>query len=273
MIVIDIVEHYNKINKKYFLKGGHTMRLENKVFIITGAASGMGKATTAKFIAEGAKVVACDRNEDVLNLWADNENVTPIVVDVTSIEDVKKMVSTAKETYGKLNGVCNIAGINDHSYPLLECDDARWDLIMDIDLKAPFRIIREAVPALIENGGGSIVNIGSYAALRGNHGPSYTAAKAGLEGLTKSVAFAHGKDNIRCNIIHPGGCATNLTMGPWAAGYHAAQAPLTALCKAMPIRGFGMPEEIANVCAFLCSDEASWVNGAVVSVDGGMSVC
>lgn len=249
------------------------MRLENKVFIITGAASGMGKATTAKFEAEGAKIVACDRNEEVLTVWADHENVTPIVVDVTNMDDIKKMVATAKDTYGKLDGVCNIAGINDHSFPLLECDDERWDLIMDIDLKAPFRIIREAMPLLQENGGGSIVNIGSYAALRGNHGPSYTAAKSGLEGLTKSVAFGYAKDNVRCNIIHPGGCATGLTMGPWAAHYHAAQAPLTAICKAMPIRGFGMPEEIANVCAFLCSDEASWVNGAVVSVDGGASVC
>ena len=166
------------------------MKLKDKVFIITGAASGMGKATTAKFVQEGAKVVACDRNEDVITLWKDDENVTPIIVDVTNMDDVKKMVETAKNTYGKVNGVCNIAGINDHSYPLLECDDARWDLVMDIDLKAPFRIIREVVPALIENGGGSIVNIGSYAALRGNHGPSYTAAKAGLEGLTKSIAFA-----------------------------------------------------------------------------------
>lgn len=249
------------------------MRLENKVYIITGAASGMGAATCTKFEAEGAKIVACDCSEKVLEMWSGHENVTPIVVDVTNMDDVKKMVQTVKEIYGKLNGLCNIAGINDHSYPLLECDDERWDRVMDIDLKAPFRIIREALPLMIENGGGSIVNIGSYAALRGNHGPSYTAAKAGLEGLTKSVAFAHAKDNIRCNIIHPGGCMTGLTMGPWAAGYHAAQSALSALCKAMPVNGFGRPEEIANACLFLCSDESTWINGAVLSVDGGMAVC
>lgn len=249
------------------------MKLKNKVFIVTGAASGMGEATTAKFVAEGAKVVACDRNEKVVERWGNEPNVTPIVVDVTNIDDVKKMAATAKEVYGKLDGVCNIAGINDHSYPLLECDDERWDNVLNIDLKAPFRIIRETMPLLIENGGGSIVNIGSYAALRGNHGPSYTAAKAGLEGLTKSVAFGYAKNNVRCNIIHPGGCMTGLTMGPWAAHYHPAQSALTALCQAMPVNGFGRPEEIANAVAFLCSDEATWINGAVLSVDGGMAVC
>lgn len=249
------------------------MKLKDKVYIITGAGSGMGKETTARFVLEGAYVVAIDRNEETLKQWEGNEQVTPLVCDVTNLEDVKKMVATAKEKYNRLDGVCNIAGINDHSYPLLECDDERWDLVLDIDLKAPFRIIREALPLMIENGGGSIVNIGSYAALRGNHGPSYTAAKAGLEGLTKSVAFGYAKNNIRCNIIHPGGCATGLTMGPWAAGYHEAQAPLSNICKAMPIRGFGMPNEIASVVCFLCSEDASWVNGAVISVDGGASVC
>lgn len=247
------------------------MKLKDKVFIITGAASGMGQATTAKFEAEGALVIACDCNEKVLALWSGHEHVTALVADVTQLEDVQKMVATAKEKYGKLDGVCNIAGINDLSYPLLETDDQRWDQVMDLDLKAPFRILREAMPLLIENGGGSIVNIGSYAALRGNHGPSYTAAKAGLEGLTKSIAFSYAKNNIRCNIIHPGGCMTGLTMGNLK--YHEAQGALSNLIKAMPVNSFGRPEEIANACAFLCSDEAKWINGAVISVDGGMSTC
>lgn len=247
------------------------MRLQDKVFIVTGAASGMGKATVSKFEAEGAKIVAADRNEAVLAAWEGHERVTPVHADITELSDIKKMIETVKEKYGHLDGVLNIAGINDLSYPLLETDDERWDAVMNIDLKAPFRILREAIPLLIENGGGSIVNIGSYAALRGNHGPSYTAAKAGLEGLTKSIAFGFAKNNIRCNIIHPGGCATNLTMG--GLQYHEAQGPLSALCKAMPVNGFGRPEEIANACAFLCSDEATWINGAVLSVDGGMAVC
>lgn len=247
------------------------MKLNGKVFIITGAASGMGKATTAKFEAEGAKVIACDCNEKVTEVWKGHENVTPLIIDVTNLDDIKKMIITTKETYRKLDGVCNIAGINDLSYPLLETDDERWDRVMDLDLKAPFRILREAIPLLIENGGGSIVNIGSYAALRGNHGPSYTAAKAGLQGLTRSIAFSFAKNNIRCNIVHPGGCMTNLTMG--GLQYHEAQGALSNIIKAMPVNSFGKPEEIANACAFLCSDEATWINGAVLSVDGGMSTC
>ena len=247
------------------------MKLKDKVFIVTGAGSGMGYATTAKFESEGAKIIAADRNAEALKHWEGHENITPFTMDVTNIEDIKKMVEAVKEKYGRLDGICNIAGINDLSYPLLETDDERWDMVLNIDLKAPFRIIREAMPLLIESGGGSIVNIGSYAALRGNHGPSYTAAKAGLEGLTKSIAFAYAKNNVRCNIIHPGGCATGLTLG--GLKYHEAQGSLSNLCKAMPVNGFGKPEEIANACAFLVSDEATWINGAVISVDGGMSVC
>lgn len=247
------------------------MKLNGKVFIITGAASGMGKEATARFEAEGAYVIAADRNEAVHQEWAGHEKITPVAVDITDLAGVKMLVQTARQKYNRLDGVCNIAGINDLSYPLLETDDERWDKVMDIDLKAPFRILREAIPLMVESGGGSIVNIGSYAALRGNHGPSYTAAKAGLEGLTKSIAFGFAKQNIRCNIIHPGACATNLTMG--GQTYHPAQEPLSAICQAMPVKWFGNPVDIANVCAFLCSDDAAWVNGAVISVDGGMAVC
>lgn len=247
------------------------MKLKDKVFIITGAASGMGKETALRFEEEGAYIVAVDRNEAVITEWEGHEKVTPIVIDITDLAGIKQLVQTVRDKFSRLDGVCNIAGINDLSYPLLETDDERWDKVMDIDLKAPFRILREAIPLMVESGGGSIVNIGSYAALRGNHGPSYTAAKAGLGGLTKSIAFGFAKQNIRCNIIHPGACATGLTMG--GQTYHEAQAPLTAICQAMPVKWFGVPQDIAKVCAFLCSDDAAWVNGAVISVDGGMAVC
>ncbi len=104
------------------------MRLKDKVFIITGSSSGMGKAATAKFEEEGAKIIACDRNEKVIELWSHHDNVTPIVVDVTCLDDIKKTVHVVKEKYGHLDGICNIAGINDLSYPLLETDDERWDM-------------------------------------------------------------------------------------------------------------------------------------------------
>ncbi len=247
------------------------MRLKDKVFVITGISSGMGKATAEKFEAEGAIVVGSVRKQEDAQKWEGHDRVIPVIADITKLEDVQGLIAVVKEKFGRLDGLCNIAGINDLSYPLLETDDERWETVMDTDLKAPFRIMREAAPLMIASGGGSIVNIGSYAALRGNHGPSYTAAKAGLEGLTKSAAFELAKYHIRCNIIHPGGCATRLTMG--GHNYHEAMQSMSAIIQAMPVNSFGKPEDIANACAFLCSDEAQWINGAVISIDGGMSVC
>lgn len=247
------------------------MKLKDKVFIITGISSGMGKATAEQFTAEGAIVVGSVRKETDAQIWADNDRVLPVLADVNHLDDIKRMVAMVKEKYGRLDGICNIAGINDLCYPLLETDDERWETVINTDLRAPFWIMREAMPLLIASGGGSIVNIGSYAALRGNHGPSYTAAKAGLEGLTKSVAFEFAKQNIRCNIIHPGGCATRLTMG--GHPYHTAMQSMSAIMQAMPVNSFGQPEDIAHACVFLCSDDAKWINGAVISIDGGMSVC
>ena len=247
------------------------MKLKDKVFIITGISSGMGKAAAEQFIAEGAIVVGSVRKETDAQIWDDNDRVLPVLADVNHLDDIKRMVAVVKEKYGRLDGICNIAGINDLCYPLLETDDERWETVINTDLRAPFWIMREAMPLLIASGGGSIVNIGSYAALRGNHGPSYTAAKAGLEGLTKSVAFEFAKQNVRCNIIHPGGCATRLTMG--GHPYHTAMQSMSAIMQAMPVNTFGQPEDIARACVFLCSDDAKWINGAVISIDGGMSVC
>ncbi|HLV49326.1 MAG TPA: SDR family oxidoreductase [Erysipelothrix sp.] len=248
-------------------------RLNNKVIIVTGAGSGMGAATTAMFVDEGAHVIACDMNESGLKQWEGNPNIISLQVDLTQKAAIDKISEVVKhQCDGKLHGLCNIAGINDLGYPLLETDDERWDRVIDVDLKAPFRLIRAIVPILIENGGGSIVNVGSYAALRGNHGPSYTAAKTGLTGLTKSVAFGHAKDNIRCNIIQPGGTATNI--GETSGGaYHEAQQVLSNILMATPVRFYNEPKEIAYLCTFLCSDESTWINGAEISIDGGMAVC
>ena len=247
------------------------MKLKDKVFIITGISSGMGKAAAEQFTAEGAIVVGSVRKETDAQIWVDNDRVLPVLADVNHLDDIKRIVAMVKEKYGRLDGICNIAGINDLCYPLLETDDERWETVINTDLRGPFWLMREAMPLLIASGGGSIVNIGSYAALRGNHGPSYTAAKAGLEGLTKSVAFEFAKQNVRCNIIHPGGCATRLTMG--GHPYHTAMQSMSAIMQAMPVNSFGQPEDIARACVFLCSDDAKWINGAVISIDGGMSVC
>ncbi len=248
------------------------IRLVDKVILITGAGNGMGCATTKLFADEGAKVIAVDFRENDLAQWNGVENVIPVLADVTSLEDIDKMVGEAENRFGRLDGICNIAGINDLSYPLEDTDDERWDKVHDIDLKAPFRICRRAIPTMVKNGGGAIVNIGSYAAIRGNHGPSYTSAKAGVIGLTRSIAFAYGADGIRCNVINPGGARTSI--GEHSGGdYHPAGAKLSAIIKAMPFFCYMDPIEIAKSCLFLCSDDATHINGAVLDVDCGMSTC
>lgn len=249
-----------------------TGRLKGKVTIVTGAANGMGAATTKLFAEEGAMVIAVDMREADLAQWDGVDGVVPVVADLTQQTGIDSAVDAAVNGFGRLDAVCNIAGINDLSYPLEETDDVRWDRVMDIDLKAPFRMCRRCVPEMLKNGGGAIVNIGSYAALRGNHGPSYTAAKAGVEGLTKSIAFAYGGQGIRANVIHPGGTMTDI--GAHSGGdYHAAQAKLSGLIKAMPVNWMMQPTDIARAYLFLVSDDAEHINGAALSVDGGMCVC
>lgn len=248
-------------------------RLEGKVAVVTGAGNGMAYETTKLFVEEGAKVVAADIRAEDLAQWDGVEGVIAVVADITKLEDIEKIAKSAEDAFGKIDILCNIAGINDLSYPLEACDDERWDRVMDLDLKAPFRLCRRIVPTMVAGGGGSVINIGSYAALRGNHGPSYTAAKAGLEGLTKSIAFAYAKEGIRCNIIHPGGTMTNIHTHSGEGGYHEAQAKLSGIMKALPVNFMCMPVEIAKACLFLASDDSTHINGAVLSVDGGMSVC
>ncbi len=248
------------------------MRLEGKVVIITGAGNGMGYETTKLFQKEGSSIIAVDYREEDLKKWDGFDNILPILADITKLDDIEKIILAAKTNFGRLDAICNIAGINDLNYPLEATDDERWDRVHDIDLKAPFRICRSAIPVMLKNGGGSIVNIGSYAAVRGNHGPSYTAAKAGLIGLSKSIAVEYGKAGIRCNVINPGGTRTNI--GEHSGGeYHPSGQKLSKIVASLPVDWFMMPEDIAKVCLFLCSDDAKRINGAVIAVDGGMACC
>ena len=248
-------------------------RLKDKVILVTGAGSGIGYATADLFRREGARVVAAVRKAADLPLWEHTGGVAPVVMDVTRREDIEAALDWIQDTYARLDGVCNIAGINDRHFTLDDTDEALWDRIMDTDLKGPFRILKRAVPMMLRSGGGSIVNIGSYAALRGNHGPSYTAAKAGLAGLTKSIAFGYGPQGIRCNIVHPGAVDTDINLHSGGEAHPVGMARLRKIADAYPSGWSAKAEEIAAVCLFLCSDEARHVNGAELSVDGGACCC
>jgi NAD(P)-dependent dehydrogenase (short-subunit alcohol dehydrogenase family) len=248
-------------------------RLKGKAALITGAGNGIGYAMTKLFAEQGAKVAAVSLHNESLKKWDNVENVFPIQADITRLEDINRMIDVAEKGFGGLDIVCNVAGINDLAYPLEETGDERWDKVIDLDLKAPFRICRKAITGMVERGSGVILNIGSYAAVRGNHGPSYSAAKHGLTGLTLSIAVAYASKGIRCNVLNPGAVKTQI--GAHSGGeYHPGGLKLFMdIVEKLPVQWRCEPDAIALSALFLCSDDARHVNGAVIAVDGGMSAC
>jgi NAD(P)-dependent dehydrogenase (short-subunit alcohol dehydrogenase family) len=248
-------------------------RLQGKCALITGAGSGIGHAVTKLFLEQGASVAAIGRRQESLERWTGVPNALAIRADITRPDDIDRMIQEAEREIGPIDIVCNVAGINDLCYPLVETSDERWDSVLDLDLKAPFRICRAVIPGMVERGRGVILNVGSYAAVRGNHGPSYTAAKAGLTGLTLSIAVAYARSGVRCNVINPGGVRTEI--GAHSGGEYHPQgiAMFGGIVTGFPVPWICDPEDIAPIAVFLCSDEAKHVNGAVVAVDGGMSAC
>ena len=245
-------------------------RLEGQVALITGAANGMGYTMTETFVKEGAVVVACDVMQSVLEKWNGVESVEPMVVDVTDSKNVDEAIAHVVSKYGKLDILCNVAGINDLMYPLDETTDQMWDRVVNIDLKGPFNTSRAAVKEMMKNNYGVIINISSLAQYGGNHGASYSSAKHGLRGLTLHTATYYCDKGIRCNAICPGGTATNIEANS-GGKYHAAG--MTRAVQALgsvPIP-YGVTQEIADVALFLCSEEGRRINGAIIPVDGGAS--
>jgi len=250
-----------------------TGKLQGKVALITGAGAGIGRAMTKLFAEQGARVTAVAIHNESLKQWEGTENVFAVQADVTRLEDINRMIEDTESRFGRLDILCNVAGINDLCYPLDETSDERWDNVVDLDLKAPFRICRKAIKGMAERGSGVILNIGSYASLRGNHGPSYSAAKHGLTGLTLSIAVGFARKGVRCNLINPGSVRTQI--GPHSGGaYHPEGLKMFVdIVEKLPVQWACEPEDIAPTALFLCSDDSKHVNGAIVSVDGGMSAC
>lgn len=244
------------------------MRLQNKVAIVTGAGSGIGRAIVQRFVQEGASVVATDVNAECLQSLAQelaDSPLTTVVGDISDRASAEKMVETAVSTYGKLDILVNNAGIMDEFTPLAELEDDLWERVLGVNLAGPMYISRKAIQAMLPQGGGSIVNVSSIGGLFGGRaGAAYTTSKHGLIGLTRSVAYHYVKQGIRCNVICPGGVATNIAIRqPSPLGYERLQTTLP-----MAVRS-AEPVELANVALFLASDESSFVNGEVLVADGG----
>jgi NAD(P)-dependent dehydrogenase (short-subunit alcohol dehydrogenase family) len=249
-------------------------RLNGKTALITGAGTGIGFAMAKLFVAEGAQVAAIARRQESIDKWTGVDNVLPIQADITRLADINRMVDQTEKRFGKVDILCNVAGINDCCFPLDDTSDERWDKVLDLDLKAPFQISRRVIKGMMERGSGVILNIGSLTAFRGLHGPSYCAAKSGLIGMTLSIAVAYANRGIRCNAINPGPVA-NTEIGAGSGGeFHQGGWKMALdIIRGMPMQQRCEPEDLAPTALFLCSDEAKHVNGAIVAVDGGMSAC
>jgi len=248
------------------------MKLAGKVAVVTGAASGMGKAIAELFAAEGAKVVAADLNlsgvEAVVRGIAERGGAAVAVqANVASEEDVQRMIDTAVERYGTLDILVNNAGIMDNFVPAGDVTDELWEKVFAVNTTGTMRATRRALKIFTEKQSGVIVNIASVGGLFGSRaGAAYTASKHAVIGLTKNVAFQYAGLGIRCNAIAPGGVNTNIgatITAPHPFGMEQAM-------KGMGINPrSGESEEIAKAALFLASDDASFVNGAVLVADGG----
>ena len=242
-------------------------RLKDKVCIITGAASGFGKEMTKLFAKEGAKVIAADYNDKIMTMYtAEDGEITPVICDVTNHEQVINMVNVAKEKYGRLDVLCNNAGINNktpyrtHEYPIEE-----WDQLYNVLVKGAFLVLRESLKLMLESGGGSVINTGSIGAFRATPGSTaYCSAKGAIRMMTTNAALEYVKDNIRINSVCPGIFNTAILDG-------LKPDVLDFLAEQVPMGKIGEPIDMAYLALFLASDESKYITGQNWLIDGGRS--
>jgi NAD(P)-dependent dehydrogenase (short-subunit alcohol dehydrogenase family) len=250
------------------------MRLANKVAIITGSASGMGQVAAEIFAREGACVVVTDIAREAGEVAAERIRSAGgqaifVQANVAREADVKYLIDTTIEAFGHIDVLYNNAGIMpDDDGSVVDLSEATWDRIMDVNLKSTFLCSKYALPHMVRQGRGSIINIASFVAFMGCTVPqdAYTASKGGLLALTKSFAVQYGRQGIRCNAICPGPIETPLLRTLWV-NEEARDLRLNRI----PLGRFGAPEDIVYMALYLASDESTWTTGAWLTVDGGIT--
>jgi NAD(P)-dependent dehydrogenase (short-subunit alcohol dehydrogenase family) len=249
------------------------MRLRDKVAVITGAGAGVGAATATRFCAEGAHVLLCDWDSDALTAIADRLRATgadvhALTINVADEAQVRQLVAEAVDRWGRLDILINNAGVGSGT-DLLRTSAEEWSRVMDVNLKGPFLCCKYSIPVMLEQGSGSIVNVASISSTCGIPGQAvYGPSKGGLLQLTRQLAIEYARRGIRVNAVAPGTIDTPM-LHKTLARLDNPDALLQFLLNNHPIGRIAQPEEIANAILFLASDEASFVTGASLAVDGG----
>jgi NAD(P)-dependent dehydrogenase (short-subunit alcohol dehydrogenase family) len=248
------------------------MRLAGKVAIVTGANVGIGAAIADVLAGEGAAVIVTGRRKDLLDrvvagIERKKGRALAVAGSVTDESHARSAVDQCVRAFGGLHILVNNAGIGAFGTLLHETNDATWHEVLDVNLTGVFRMTRAAVPVMLKNGGGSIINMSSVGGLVGFSGSAaYGASKGGLELLTKCVAMDYAQNGIRCNSVCPG-----LIDTPMAAPLMNNPELKAEVLSAYPIRRVGTPEEVAKMVLYLASDDASWVTGSSFTIDGGLT--
>ncbi len=252
------------------------MKLEDKVAIITGAGSGLGKAIAMLFAANGAKVLAADVNSEKLSevakeITAAGGTVKTIYADMANATDIDAMVQAAVNNFGTVDILVNNAGVMDDFSPVADVTDAIWERVMKINLEGPFKAMRSVLKVMVPKQAGVIINIASIGGLYGARaGAAYTASKHALIGLTKNTGYMYAKLGIRCNAIAPGAMDTSIRSTVDFPHLPALQLVNERIMPGMALNPRNSdPMEVAQVALFLASDDAGFVNGTTITADGG----
>jgi NAD(P)-dependent dehydrogenase (short-subunit alcohol dehydrogenase family) len=251
---------------------GEFMKLDGRIAVVTGAGSGMGRAMVGEFYEQGASVVAVDIRGDAaretVEQVKDPDRSLALEADVSRRDQVEGVVAAATGRFGRIDLLCNNAGVLDDYTPAHETSDELWNRVIGINLTGAFLFARAVVPAMMAQGKGVIVNTASISSfVAGGGGAAYTASKHGVLGLTRQLAFDYGKHGVRVNAICPGAVHTGMTnhlLTPEGRNPH-----VDAAVAGTPAGRWGTPTEIARLALFLASDDADFIHGAAYTIDGG----
>jgi NAD(P)-dependent dehydrogenase (short-subunit alcohol dehydrogenase family) len=260
-IILNLQTHFKKIHQGGIVMG----KFDNKIVLVTGGASGMGKRMTELLVEEGAYVIAADINKELLNAVSQNVSVEGKLLNVMSEDDWKKAVEEIVADHGRIDVLINNAGISSEKH----MDDVTiedWDLMMRINGFGPFAGMKHVLPQMVKQQSGAVVNISSYTAMVGMGTNTYTASKGAVRAISRAASTQYGRFGIRVNAVFPGVIKT-----PMTENLSESSEVLQRLIQATPLQRLGEADDVARAVLFLASDDSSYITGAELVIDGGFS--